>query len=105
MKKKHGHSATAKGAEGTADWQKLRALPDHNVVLTGEAPVTSPEEWANAIAHKGLPAPLRKAQIALRVYDDVLAWFNVQGSGFQTRINAVLRGFRDAHIWEGEAHA
>jgi len=28
----------------------------------------------------------------------VLAWFKAQGEGYQTRMNAVLREFRDAHI-------
>ena len=27
---------------------------------------------------------------------DVLEWFKAQGSGYQTRINAVLRAFKDA---------
>ena len=96
MKKKQGHSATTKGAEGSTDWQRLRALSDSDVLFTEDAPETSPEDWANAIAHTGLPVPPRKTQIALRVDDDVLAWFKAQGSGYQTRMNAVLRAFRDA---------
>ncbi|WP_242518476.1 BrnA antitoxin family protein [Halochromatium roseum] len=64
--------------------------------------MTSPEDWANAVAHKGLPVPSRKTQIALRVDDDVLAWFKAQGAGYQTRMNAVLRAFRDAHRPDAE---
>lgn len=103
MKKEPGHSVTAKGAKGKTDWEKLRAQPDSEVVFTEDAPVTSPEDWANAIAHKGLPVPTRKTQIALRVDDDVLAWFKAQGAGYQTRMNAVLRAFRDAHRHGTEA--
>lgn len=97
MKKEPGHSDTAKGTRGKTDWGKLRAQPDSEVVYTEDAPMTSPEDWANAIAHKGLPAPSRKTQIALRIDDDVLVWFKAQGAGYQTRMNAVLRAFRDAH--------
>ena len=97
MKKESGRSDTANGTRGQTDWEKLRALPDSKVVLTEDAPMTSPQDWANAIAHKGLPVPSRKTQIALRVDDDVLAWFKAQGAGYQTRMNAVLRVFRDAH--------
>jgi uncharacterized protein (DUF4415 family) len=39
-----------------------------------------------------------KASISLRVDQDVLAWFKAQGPGYQTRINTVLRAFRDASI-------
>jgi uncharacterized protein (DUF4415 family) len=28
---------------------------------------------------------------------DVLEWFKAQGCGYQTRMNAVLKDFRDAH--------
>ncbi len=97
MNKEHGRSATAKGAKGKTDWDKLRAMPDSKVAFTTDAPSTSPDDWANAIAHRGLPVPSRKTQIALRVDEDVLEWFKAQGAGYQTRMNAVLKAFRDAH--------
>jgi uncharacterized protein (DUF4415 family) len=40
----------------------------------------------------------RKEQIALRLDADVLAWYRAQGSRWQTRMNAVLKAFRDASI-------
>ncbi|MGH8589551.1 MAG: BrnA antitoxin family protein [Gammaproteobacteria bacterium] len=33
--------------------------------------------------------------MALRVDADVLAWYRSQGPGWQTRMNAVLKAFRD----------
>jgi len=64
--------------------------------------------WAEATPHKGV-AQLRakrgrppkaehekKAQIALRVDADVLAWYRALGEGWQTRMNAVLKAYRDA---------
>lgn len=98
MNKEHGHSVTEKDAKGKTDWKQVRALSDSEVIFTEDAPATSPEDWANAIAHKGLPVTSGKTQIAIRVDDDVLAWFRAQGAGYQTRMNAVLRAFRDAHI-------
>ncbi|MGH7961490.1 MAG: BrnA antitoxin family protein, partial [Candidatus Binatia bacterium] len=38
----------------------------------------------------------RKEQIALRIDADVLAWYRALGSGWQTRMNAVLKAYRDA---------
>jgi uncharacterized protein (DUF4415 family) len=73
-------------------------MPDRDVRFTEDAPRTLPQEWARAVAHSGLPVPPRKQQIALRVDVDVLEWFKAQGDGYQTRMNAVLRAFRDAHI-------
>lgn len=62
----------------------------------------------NATAHRGVaelrakrgrpakPPEERKEQIALRVDKDVLEWYRGQGAGWQTRMNAVLKAFRDA---------
>ncbi len=47
------------------------------------------------IARKGLPQPGRKAAISLRVDPEVLDWFKVQGPGYQTRMNAVLRAYME----------
>ena len=64
--------------------------------------------WKGGIAHKGVPelrakrgrppkAPgERKEQIALRLDSEVLAWYRVKGAGWQTRMNAVLKAFKDA---------
>jgi uncharacterized protein (DUF4415 family) len=48
------------------------------------------------IFRRGLQPVAPKASIALRLDADVLSWFKVQGPGYQTRINAVLRAFKDA---------
>jgi uncharacterized protein (DUF4415 family) len=85
-----------KKRRGKTDWAKLRATKDADIRFTDDAPKTSPEEWADAVAHRGLPLPSRKEQIALRVDADVLAWYRAQGPGWQTRMNAVLKAFRDA---------
>jgi len=66
--------------------------------------------WGEAIAHTGLgelrakrgrpkkTAGQKKEQIALRVDADVLAWYRSQGAGWQTRMNAVLKAYRDAPV-------
>lgn len=66
--------------------------------------------WEDATAHTGVAelrarrgrppkaASEKKAQIALRVDADVLAWYRAQGEGWQTRMNAVLKAFRDATV-------
>jgi uncharacterized protein (DUF4415 family) len=50
------------------------------------------------VVRHGLVAVPPKTSIALRVDNDVLEWFKSQGPGYQTRMNAVLRAFRDASI-------
>ena len=47
---------------------------------------------------QGLKPVSSKTSISLRVDADVLDWFKAQGRGYQTRINAVLRAFKDASL-------
>jgi uncharacterized protein (DUF4415 family) len=44
---------------------------------------------------QGLKPVQPKAAISLRVDADVLNWFKEQGPGYQTRINAILRAYKD----------
>ena len=98
MKSKRGTGATPSAPKGKTDWARLKSMPDGDVRFTKDAPRTLPQDWARAVAHRSLPVPPRKQQIALRVDVDVLEWFKAQGDGYQTRMNAVLREFRDAHL-------
>ena len=41
-------------------------------------------------------APIKR-QISSRVDEDVLAFFKAHGARYQTRINAVLRAYVEAH--------
>ena len=52
----------------------------------------------NGIVRKGLKPQRGKAAICIRVDQDVLDWFKSRGRGYQTRINYVLRAFRDASL-------
>lgn len=42
-------------------------------------------------------SPRPKKSVHLRLDPDVLEWFRRQGPGYQTKINAVLRSFYEAH--------
>jgi uncharacterized protein (DUF4415 family) len=61
-----------------------------------QEPRVAIEEIVRGIARQELPMSARKAAISLRLDADVLDWFRAQGSGYQTRINAVLRAYMEA---------
>lgn len=50
------------------------------------------------IVRRGLKPVPPKVSIALRLDADVLAWLKAQRPGYQPRIDAVLRAFRDASL-------
>jgi uncharacterized protein (DUF4415 family) len=45
--------------------------------------------------------PHGKELVTLRLDRDVLDWFRKAGKRYQTRINAVLRAYKDAHSRAG----
>ena len=65
---------------------------------TADHPEANINHIVNGIVRRGLVPLPAKASISLRIDVDVLDWFKAQGPGYQTRINAVLRAFRDASL-------
>lgn len=45
-----------------------------------------------------LEMPKAKTPISLRVDPKVLEWYKSQGSGYQTKINAILKGYMEHQI-------
>ncbi len=78
------------------NYRRLRTVKDEDILLTPEHPEASVEHIVRGIVRNGLKAVPRKASISLRIDADVLDWFKAQGAGYQTRINAVLRAYREA---------
>jgi uncharacterized protein (DUF4415 family) len=77
------------------DWSRLNAKNKLGAP-SPEHPEAAIRHIVRGVVRRGLqPAP-SKASISLRVDTDVLEWFKAQGPGYQTRINSVLRAFRDA---------
>ncbi len=79
------------------DWQRVDALSDENIVFDEDSPATHQEDWADAVVHRGLPVPLRKTRVVLSVDDELLTWFKAQGPGYQQRMHAVLKAYKEGH--------
>ncbi|HLA10350.1 MAG TPA: BrnA antitoxin family protein [Pyrinomonadaceae bacterium] len=78
------------------DWGCLDALKDKDIDFS-DVPEVPPKMFARAIVRQGLKPVPRKGQLTLRVDSDVLHWFRNQGQGYQTKINALLRAYMNAH--------
>jgi uncharacterized protein (DUF4415 family) len=86
-------------ARRRTDWDRVRAMTDAEVEAAAAAdPDALPldeEFWRTA--RVVFPRQARKVHTGLRIDGDVLAWFRAQGPGYQTRMNAVLRAYVEAH--------
>lgn len=94
MKKEH--IVTRKWGDrrkGKTDWARFNAMTDAEI---NAAIANDPDwdefkdiDWSDAV----LVMPSRKKAISIRVDEDVLDFFKKEGSGYQRRINAVLRSY------------
>jgi uncharacterized protein (DUF4415 family) len=89
-------SKSSSSKTSRTDWSRVKAVKDKDIKLTSEHPEADVKHVVRGILRQGLKPVPPKASISLRVDADVLMWFKAQGQGYQTRINAVLRAFKDA---------
>ena len=88
-------SAELAQLEDTSDWKRVDALTDAEIEQAiaddpDAAPLLDEVFWRNA---EILDPRHDKSTITMRVDDDVLAFFKRGGSGYQSRMNAVLRAY------------
>ena len=80
-----------------SNWTRVRSLRDKDIVADRDATEWSPEMFARAVVKKGLKTPASKSLLSLRIDSDVVEWFRAQGPRYQSRMNALLRAYMDAH--------
>ena len=71
-------------------------MADREIKISSEHPEASMKHIVRGIARRGLKPVPPKASISLRLDADVLQWLKSQGPGYQTRINAILRAYKEA---------
>jgi len=77
-----------------SDLARIDALKDEDIDYA-EIPDLSAlgkEFWDKAVVKRAEP----KAQVTIRLDREVLDWFKSQGKGYQSRINAILRAYKEA---------
>jgi uncharacterized protein (DUF4415 family) len=84
--------------EDRTDWARVEALTDEDIArAVADDPDAAPlldEAWFKKAR---LVPPDPKVPISIRIDRDVLEWFRCQGPRYQTKINAVLRAYVEAH--------
>lgn len=79
-------------AEQKARLDAVAAMPDDRINYS-DAPTLPDALWTTAVA----ALPHTKKQITLRIDAEVLEFFKHTGKRYQTRMNAVLRSYVEAH--------
>jgi len=78
--------------QSRTDWARVDAMSDEDID-TSDIPPLDEAFFANAQVR----LPKRKVPITINLDPEVFVWFRALGTGYQTRINAVLRAYMEAH--------
>jgi len=73
------------------DWERLAKQNDQDIDTSD-----IPELGEDFFRRAELRVPVKRA-VTIRLDADVLEWFKGQGTGYQTRINQLLRQYMQAH--------
>ncbi len=81
--------------EDQSNWEALENMTEEELEarIASDPDADFETDWSTTMTH----FPWEKEKISLRVDGDILEWFRKQGKGYQTRMNAVLRAYMDAH--------
>ncbi|TAN04572.1 MAG: hypothetical protein EPN36_08300 [Rhodanobacteraceae bacterium] len=88
------HKSTS--TKSKTDWATLKARRSGKP--SREHPEADIQHIVRGVVRRGLQPRSSKAAVSLRIDEDVIEWFKAQGPGYQTRMNSVLRAFRDASV-------
>jgi len=71
---------------------KIEEIKDEDINYS-DIPELDEEFWKNAV----IEYPKKKRPVTIRLDVDILEWFKSMGKGYQTKINAILRSYYEAH--------
>jgi len=95
MKGKPTGTKSAARTRGRTDFQRVRAMRDAEIDYS-DIPQLGKSFWKRA----KLVMPEPKDRLTIRLDHDIVEWLKKQGSGYQTRINAILRSYMMAQTAE-----
>ena len=85
------------GEGGETIWRRVDAMTGDEIESAAaadpDAQPTDVDFWRTAT----VIMPRQKVPVSLRLDPEIVAWFKSHGKGYQSRMNAVLRSFMNAH--------
>src|SRR5580700_11188991 len=95
MKGKITRTTSKSRTKGQTDFRQLRQMREADID-DSDIPKLNKSFWETA----KLSMPEPKDRLTIRVDHDVVKWLKNAGSGYQTRINAILRSYMKAQSEE-----
>ena len=83
--------------QSKTDWDRLKAMSEEEIEAKAladlDAQPTDETFWTDAEVRR----LEKKAPISVKLDPDLVEWFKSHGTDYQSRINKVLKAYKDAH--------
>jgi len=89
---------TTSNSPGRTDFKRLRRMRDAEID-DSDISRLGRDFWK----HAQMVMPEPKDRLTIRIDHDVVEWLKREGSGYQTRINAILRSYMKAKLEGSES--
>jgi uncharacterized protein (DUF4415 family) len=97
MREKHTVARGRAGHSGRTNWRRLATMSEDEIARRAKAdPDAQPTDAAFWKGAQVVISP-GKHLVTVRIDKDVLEWFRASGRRYQSRMNAVLRSYMEAH--------
>lgn len=83
--------------KGNTDWDRVDAMAEEEIEANANADPDNPLWTDEMLANAVMVYPRPKDSISIRLDADILEYLRRDGPGYQTRINAILRSYMEAH--------
>jgi uncharacterized protein (DUF4415 family) len=84
--------------ESRTDWKRVDAMGERELEAAIASDPDDAHDEAGGEWFAGIPPlPPKKEYVHIGLDEDMLGWFRSLGRGYQTRMNAVLRQYYQAH--------
>ena len=84
--------------KGKTDWNRVDALTDADIATAVQNDPDTSEGSRDWFRDAMVLRPATdKEPVTMRLDSDMVTWFRLQGRGYQTRINGILRSYYEAH--------
>jgi uncharacterized protein (DUF4415 family) len=95
MKKSTPKKSTfRKSKPDQTDWKRIDAMKDEDIDFSDNPEVT-PEMFERGVLRRNFKVVPRKREFPVLLDSEVYWWYLNQGSGYDARINSVLRAYMD----------
>jgi uncharacterized protein (DUF4415 family) len=86
-----------RAAAARTDWQRVNAMTEEEIERNAAEEMAELGIDPDGPDHARLVFPRPKARITMRLDSEVIGFFKAQGKGYQSRMQAVLRAYVEAH--------